>query len=224
MIAYGYYRHHLLDVRWHENLISADDKDELEEYLYYEGQLHRHIAKCTVVNCPCHEIPTINNFCKQPPISSNLNGSEKSSDEESDVIYFEVKPGDNAVEDMVQNLDTDRIKQINQLIKFSPVNKLNKQRTDKKDLNKGNQLQRMGSRIGIQIPKAPKPKLDPTKRLRKLQLFLLNQRLDKADAYQSILLLFQMFYLFENIRKFRRNLSIFCKKSNSLMTRYDIYH
>jgi hypothetical protein len=126
MIAYGYYRHHLLDVRWHENLICADDKDELEEYLYYEGQLHRHIAKCTVVNCPCHEIPTINNFRKQPPKSSYLNGSEKSSDEESDVIYFDVKPGDDAVEDMVQNLDTDRIKQINQLIKFSPVNKLNK--------------------------------------------------------------------------------------------------
>lgn len=53
-IIYGYYRHHLLDERWHEGLIGSGDQQEMEEYLWYEGQLQKHISKCTTIECPCH--------------------------------------------------------------------------------------------------------------------------------------------------------------------------
>ena len=53
-IIYGYYRHHLLDERWHEGLIGASDQQEMEEYLWYEGQLQNHISNCTTCDCPCH--------------------------------------------------------------------------------------------------------------------------------------------------------------------------
>lgn len=82
MAIYGYYRHHLLDLRWNSNLISPNDKYAMEELLWYEGQLQKHIAKCTITNCPCHDIDTVTRHVHNKSKSDNAGEEiETASDE-----------------------------------------------------------------------------------------------------------------------------------------------
>ena len=54
---YGLYRHQILDARWHDGLIKEDDTDDKEEYMLYEGQVISHMENCSLIDCPCHQIP-----------------------------------------------------------------------------------------------------------------------------------------------------------------------
>jgi hypothetical protein len=133
---------------------------------------------------------------------------------------------------------TDRVNQIKQMMKFKTFNaaKLGQQELSLKSSNpkhplaqtpKPNPLAHKFQKTPISetkdSPPPPTPK-KPTQRLRKLQLHLLSQRALTSNTYQPILLTLQMFYLFENIRNFRKTLLISYKKATTILQKYDLYH
>jgi hypothetical protein len=133
---------------------------------------------------------------------------------------------------------TDRVNQIKQMMKFKTFKaaKLGLQELSLKSSKiaqpepqtpKPNPLLQKFQKTSISDTKnstpAPTAK-NPTMRLRKLQLFLLSQRVTSSNTYQGILLMLQMFYLFENIRNFRKTLLIFYKKADTILQKYDLYH
>ena len=50
---FALYRHHVLDSKWHDNIISQESLDDRSEYMFYEGQFIHHMEKCNFSECPC---------------------------------------------------------------------------------------------------------------------------------------------------------------------------
>jgi hypothetical protein len=72
---FALYRHHVLDSKWHDNMISEESLDDRSEYMFYEGQFVHHMAKCHLSKCPCQFFKK-----KHACIRDDLSDDESKSD------------------------------------------------------------------------------------------------------------------------------------------------
>lgn len=257
-MIYGYYRHQILDEKWYHDQITQDNKDELEEYLYYEGQLQKHISRCIALDCPCHTIEsTFSSSSLKSKKTSNMatekdtqvdamsqktkiskeNLSKKSFNtlmipksysalsENQHSAYTNIKSqGSNSSETKdeicpvhLEDAERDKIKFIKRMANFKAFSEPKPERNPITSSDNDKNLLINGQKNTENLNKR-----NP-KELRKLQLYMLNQKFIFKNECQAILQIKQMFYLFENIKKFRKSLLFSYKKSNSLMQKFDLY-
>ena len=259
-MIYGYYRHQILDEKWYHNQLTDENKNELEEYMNYEGQLQKHISRCIALECPCHKIEStfsdsslkskktanivtmeseknllidvpsqktlatnlntkfsVNNF--NPPKSSSLFADSQQSSKKSIKSYSENYSQMKGEMNVAHNEDSeaDKIKFIKRMANFRSYSELKPEKNS--GINSDNDK---NLNMNSQKPNEHSNKRPPSE-LRKLQLYMLNQKFIYKNECQSILQIMQMFYLFENIKKFRKSLLFSYNKANSLMTKFDLY-
>lgn len=202
MMVYGFYRHHLLNIRYHENMINHNEFDELTEYMWYEGQIHQHYVKCCNIECPC----------------SKLVEGDIESEDDDDMMGDNKKNKEIRVHKKKVNNYISERKSIKTLGKFPTLynpkggrfeEEINAKETedkkehkfevlksvityttcDKYKLNAGedNPTADDGSPNIFQAKETANTSKDPKVALRKFQVYLLKQRLHETSLYQNML-------------------------------------
>lgn len=152
---FALYRHHLLDSKWQDGLITEEDLAEREEYMFYEGQFISHIEKCGLLDCPC-QISKAALISQRKSSYSNAGDAEATSEPDDGSEYSEDE----------------------------------------------------GDQYDYEKNHGPN-------RLKFMHLFLLNQYAKHSSLWFKPLLFMQLYWYFENLVAFRRNIVTYWAQSDS---------